>query len=126
MALEFDFSNLNKRLEEMATKTQTKTLDKVLDVGKEPILEEMRNNAPIDTHELQNSLDEIKRSGSGVKRISRLGIKSDDKSIQARGFYSEYGNERQVATHWMKKSFAKARGQAKEKMIQALKEELKL
>lgn len=126
MGLNFDFSNLNKRLDDMAKKSQTSTLDKALDSGKEPILESMNKNVLVDTGELQGSLGEIKKTGSGRKRTSLLGINSNDRNVIERGYYAEYGTECQVASHWMKKSFIEAKEEAKTRMIQTLKEELNL
>ena len=126
MGLEFDFSALTNRLDSMAKKMQNSTLDKALDEGKKPVIEAMENNALVDTGELASSIGEIKKKGSGAGRTSVIGIDSEDRNVIERGYYAEYGTECQAAAHWMKKSFNEAKEQAKDKIIETLKEELDL
>ena len=126
MGLEVDFSKLNSRLDSMAKKMQTAALDKALDEGKKPIIEAMERNVLVDTSVLKNSLGELKKQGSGTKRTSVIGIDSEDRNVIERGYYAEYGTERQAASHWMKKSFHEAKGEAKDNIIKTLKEELDL
>lgn len=126
MGLEFDFSGLTSRFDNMAKKMQNVTLDKALDAGKKPILDTMERNVLVDTSELKDNLGEIKKQGSGTARKSIIGINSEDRNVIERGYYAEYGTERQAASHWMKRSFNESKEQAKNKMIEVLKEELDL
>ena len=126
MGLEIDFSGLTSRLDNMAKKMQTATLDKALDQGKKPLIEAMERNVLVDTAELKGNLGELKKEGSGINRKCIIGIDSEDRNIIERGYYAEYGTERQAASHWMKKSFDEAKGQAKDNIIKTLKEELDL
>lgn len=126
MGIKFDFSNVRKKLSELSKKAQNETLDLALNAGNEVVIEELKSNVPIKTGELERSLGEIKKRGSGTQRTSILGIKSSDKTVKARAYYTEKGNRRQIGTHWMKISFNKSKIEAKEKIVEVLKEELKI
>lgn len=125
MGMEFNFNNLEAKLDEMAKKVGNEILDAALDAGVQVFEERMEANVPIDTSELKGNLGEIKKTGSGTGRKSILGIKSNDRDIIARGYYQEYGTERMSGKHWMKKSFDEAKTKANEKIIEVLREALK-
>lgn len=126
MGLEVDFSKLSSRFDRMAKKMQNSALDKALDAGKKPVIEAMERNVLVDTSELKGNLGELKKQGSGTGRKSIIGITSEKRNVIERGYYAEYGTECQAASHWMKKSFDESKGEAKDKIINTLKEELDL
>lgn len=125
MGLEFNFSNLESKLDDMTRKAGNELLDSALDAGVEVFEERMEANVPVDTAELKGNLGELKKTGSGTSRKSIVGIKSDDRDIVARGYYQEYGTERMTGKHWMKKSFEEAKSEANEKIIEVLREAFK-
>lgn len=124
MGLEFDFSKVEKKFNDLERKFQKEIADKALDAAEEQILNSMIKNVPVDTSELKSNLGQIKRSGSGISRKTNIGINSEDRSIVERGYYQEYGHTRLVGKHWMKKSFDEAKPKANEAIIKILKEEL--
>ncbi len=126
MGLKFDFSKVKQRLATLDTKAQKEVLDRALDAGNKEVLRALEINVPVNTGITKENLGEISKTGSSTDRKSKLGVKSKEKSIVARVFYTEYGNRRQVGTHWMKKSFNQSKGEAKKKIIASLKKDLKL
>lgn len=126
MPLKFDFSKVRERIETLGKNAQKETLDKALDAGNKEVIETMKINSPFNTGATRADIGEIKKKGSSTDRKSILGVKSDEKSMRARVYYTEYGNRRQVGTNWMKKSFDQSKGKAKKKIIESLKKDLKL
>lgn len=124
MGLEFDFSKVEKRFNDLERKLQKEIADKALDAAEDAILNSMIKNVPVDTAELKSNLGQIKRSGSGISRKTNIGINSEDRSIIERGYYQEYGHTTLVGKHWMKKSFNESKTKANEAIIKILKEEL--
>ena len=126
MGLKFDFSKVKQRLATLDTKAQKEVLDRALDAGNKEVLKALEINVPVNTGITKENLGEISKIGSSTDRKSKLGVKSKEKSMVARVFYTEYGNRRQVGTHWMKKSFNQSKAEAKKKIIASLKRDLKL
>lgn len=124
MGLKVDFKEVRSKLEDMSKKVATNLADECLDAGEKPIIETMKNNVPVDTRELQNNLDRIKRTGTGVKRKSNIGINSNDRKVIERGYYQEHGHSRMVGKKWMKKSFELSKSKANQEIIKVLKEKL--
>lgn len=124
MGLKVDFKEVRSKLEDMSKKVATNLADECLDAGEKPIIETMKNNVPVDTRELQNNLDRIKRTGTGVKRKSNIGINSNDRKVIERGYYQEHGHSRMVGKKWMKKSFELSKSEANQEIIKVLKEKL--
>lgn len=126
MGLQFDFSKVKQRIETIEKKAQREVLDRALDKGNKEIINALEINVPIDTGATKGDLGEISKTGSSTNRKSKLGVKSKEKSMIARVYYTEYGNRRQIGTHWMKKSFNQSKSSARKKIIESLKKDLKL
>lgn len=126
MGLTFDFNQVYEKIEDMSNKMQNETLDKALEAGSKPIIKSMEQNVLVDTGLLKSDLGEIKKTGSADNRKIEIGIKSNDRKIVERGYYAEYGNECQAASHWMKKSFNNSNNEAVEEIKKTLKSELNL
>lgn len=126
MGLKFDFSKVKQRLATLDTKAQKEVLDRALSAGDEEVLSALEINVPVNTGATKEALGVIGKTGSSTNRKSKLGVKSKEKSMIARVYYSEYGNRRQVGIHWMKKSFNQSKEEAKKKIIASLKKDLKL
>lgn len=112
MGLTFNTGELESKLESLSKKVQKEMLDKALEEGSKPILKAMESNVPVDTGELKNSLGELKKQGSGIKRKVHLGSKSTDRKIVERAYYQEHGNSSMVGKKWMKKSYHSAKDEA--------------
>lgn len=125
MSLDFDFSGLEKKLQNLSKKASREVIDQALDAGGEVLLDEMKENVPVDSGELKASLGEIRKSGSGLSRKSVIGIKSDDRKVIERGYYQEHGTRRMVAKKWMKRSSQKSKKEAIQAVANSLKESLK-
>lgn len=125
MSLDFDFSGLEKKLQNLSKKASRETIDDALKAGGEVLLDEMRKNVPVDTGELQNSLGEIRRSGTGLKRKAIVGINSDDRKVVERGYYQEHGTRRMIGKKWMKRSSQNSKKEAIQAVADSLKESLK-
>lgn len=126
MGIEIDFHNVSARLEEMTKKMQRETLDEILDEGNKPLIESMVQNSPKDTLELSENIGEIKKQGSGLARKSIIGINSDDRSVVERAYYNEYGTSKITGTKWMKRSFNEGKGEANERIKEAIVRKLGL
>ena len=125
MSLDFDFSGLEKKLQSLSKKASRETIDEALIAGGEVLLDEMRKNVPVRTGELKSSLGEIRKSGTGLKRKSVIGINSDDRKIVERGYYQEHGTRRMIGKKWMKRSSQNSKKEAIQAVADSLKESLK-
>lgn len=125
MSLDFDFTGLEKKLQNLSKKASRETIDEALKAGGEVLLDEMRKNVPVRTGELKSSLGEIRKSGTGVKRKSVIGINSDDRKIVERGYYQEHGTRRMIGKKWMKRSSQNSKKEAIQAVANSLKENLK-
>ena len=125
MSLDFDFKNIEKKLQTMSKKVSKQTIDKALEAGEEVLLDEMRRNVPVDTGELKNSLGEIRKSGTGLTRKAVIGINSDDREVVERGYYQEHGTKLYNGKKWMKKSSQNSKSEAIQAVANSLKEDLK-
>lgn len=125
MGIEFDFSKVRDKMQELSKKMANEVTDECLDEASKPIITEMRNNVPKDTRELEGSLGEIKRTGTGVNRKVTIGINSNDRKIIERGYYQEYGKTTMIGKKWMKRSFKIAKSEANKRIIEVLKRRIK-
>lgn len=125
MSLDFDFKNVEKRLQALSKKVSKQTIDKALEAGEEVLLNEMKKNVPVDTGELRDSLGEIRKSGSGLSRKAVVGINSDNRKIIERGYYQEHGTKYFNGKKWMKKSSQNSKEEAIQAVANSLKEDLK-
>lgn len=124
MGFEFDLSQLEDALVGLSKKASEPVMDKALDAGASLILKSMDKNVPFDTHELQNSLGEIKKEGNKVNRKVHLGSTSTKKDVVKRAFYQEYGNSYMNGKKWMKKSYEQSKDDAVNAIADSLAENL--
>lgn len=124
MGLTVDFAEVRKKMDEMSKKLSKSLADDCLDAGEKPVIKAMKNNVPVDTAELKNNIDKIKRTGSGTKRKSNIGVNSNNRKIIERAFYQEHGHSRMMGKKWMKKSFEVAKREANQEIIKVIREKL--
>lgn len=124
MGMTVDFAEVRKKMDEMSKKVAKTLADDCLDAAEKPIKRAMINNVPKDTGKLKSSIDQIKRTGSGAKRKTKVGVKSEDRKIITRGFYQEYGTARMLGKKWMKKSFELSKSEANQEIIKVIREKL--
>lgn len=123
--LEFDFSELEKKLNEVSKKAGNATLDKALKSGADVTIDAMNKTVPVDTGQLRDSLGVIKKTGSGMERKITVGITGKDREIIERGYYQEHGTPRMVGKKWMKKASENSEEDALDSIKNTLSEEIK-
>lgn len=126
MALEFNFDDALRALEQLEKRVSNKMSDEVLKEGAEVMLVGQKEDVPIgDTGKLKSSLGvgKIKRR-KGVKVI-QVGIVKDTQREIIYGYYQHYGTRRMIGSYWMTTAFNKkiqeAREVMKEKLIESVK-----
>ncbi len=127
MGLEFDFSRVQEKLEELGRKASKEVADKALKAGANEVLNELKEEVSsnvYDTGELYNSLGLGKIKGSGTNRKIEIGSQSDSRDIVARNFYQEYGNSSMMGKKHNKRAFENSKKRANEAIKQSLKEDL--
>lgn len=124
MGLEFNFEELEDALSRIDKKTSEKIIDKALDASAVPMLKKLDENVPFDSHELQDSLGEMRKEGNKINRKILLGSTSDKRDVVARAFYQEHGNSYMNGKKWMKKSYNKAKSESLDAMAKSLKNNL--
>ena len=125
MMLEFDFSELEKKLNEVSKKVGNTTLDKALKSGADVTIDAMKKTVPVDTGQLRDSLGIIKKSGTGMNRQITVGITGQEREIIERGYYQEHGTRRMVGKKWMKKASENSEEDALDSIKNTLAEEIK-
>lgn len=124
MGFEIDFSELIDKLDEIERKLKTEVIDNALEKGADVILEAQKEAVPIDTGNLQDSLDKGDKTGSGTNRKITIGIQNtDDESIRY-GYYQEYGNSSMNGRKWMKKAWNKSVSEANKVIGESLAKDL--
>jgi HK97 gp10 family phage protein len=107
MALEFNFGDLEQKLNGLNRKTSNEMTDKALKAGGDIVLEEMNKNVPVDTGLLKSRLD-TKFKGSNINRKIDVGILNNKDRAATYGYYQEHGTRRMTGKKWMKKSWQKS------------------
>ena len=125
MMLEFDFSELEKKLNEVSKKVGNTTLDEALKSGADVTIDAMKKTVPVDTGQLRDSLGVIKKTGSGMERKITVGITGKEREIIERGYYQEHGTRRMVGKKWMKKASENSEEDALDSIKNTLAEEIK-
>ena len=124
MGFEIDFSELIDKLDEIERKLKTEVIDNALEKGANIILEAQKKTVPVDTGNIQDSLDKKDKTGSGTNRKITIGIQNtDDESIRY-GYYQEYGNSSINGRKWMKKACNKSVSEANKAIVESLAEDL--
>lgn len=123
--LEFDFSELEKKLNEVSKKVGNTTLDKALKSGADVTIDAMKKTVPVDTGQLRDSLGILKKSGTGMNRQITVGITGKEREIIERGYYQEHGTRGMVGKKWMKKASENSEEDALDSIKKTLAEEIK-
>ena len=129
MALEFDMSQLTKKLSELENKVSKDITKKTLLAGAEPMEKSLINSAPEDTCELKNNIQAskkiINKKGRSIIDVGVTGKNGTSREIVERAYYNHWGARSKAPTYWMDDGFDRGIEPAKEKMIEVLKKELK-
>ena len=104
MALEFNFGDLEQKLNNLSRKASNELTDKALQAGGDIVLEEMNKNVPVDTGLLKSRLD-TKFKGSNINRKIDVGILNNKDRAATYGYYQEHGTRRMTGKKWIKKSW---------------------
>lgn len=127
MGLEFDFSKVQRKLEEMGKKASKEVADKALIDGANEVLEEVKKEVSsnvYDTGELYSSLGLGPIKGSGTNRKIEIGSQSNSRDIIERNYYQEYGNSSMMGKKHNKRAFQNSKKRANEAIKKSLKENL--
>lgn len=129
MALEFDMSQLTKKLSELEKKVSKDITKKTLLAGAEPMEKSLINSAPEDTCELKNNIQAskkiINKTGRSIIDVGVTDKNGTSREIVERAYYNHWGARSKAPTYWMDDGFDRGIEPAKEKMIEVLKKELK-
>lgn len=129
MALEFDMSQLTKKLSELEKKVSKDITKKTLLAGAEPMEKSLINSAPEDTGELKKNIKSskkiINKKGRSIIDVGVTGKNGTPREVVERAYYNHYGARSKAPTYFMDDGFEKGIEPAKEKMIEVLKKELK-
>lgn len=129
MALEFDMTQLTKKLLEMEKKVSKDITKKTLLAGAEPMEKSLINSAPEDTGELKRNIKSskkiINKKGRSVIDVGVTGKNGTPREVVERAYYNHWGARSKAPTYFMDDGFEKGIEPAKEKMIEVLKKELK-
>ena len=123
MALEFNFGDLEQKLNSLSRKASNELTDKALQEGGNVILEEMNINVPVDTGLLKSRLD-TKFKGSNINRKIDVGILNNKDRIATYGYYQEYGSRNMTGKKWIKKSWQKSIKEASNKIGEVIVNEI--
>ena len=123
MALEFNFGDLEQKLNNLSIKASNELTDKALQEGGNVILEEMNKNVPVDTGLLKSRLD-TKFKGSNINRKIDVGILNNKDRIATYGYYQEYGSRNMTGKKWIKKSWQKSIKEASNKIGEVIVNEI--
>lgn len=129
MALEFDMSQLTKKLSELEKKVSKGITKKTLLAGAEPMEKSLINSAPEDTGELKKNIKSskkiINKKGRSIIDVGVTGKNGTPREVIERAYYNHYGARSKAPTYFMDDGFDRGIEPAKEKMIEVLKKELK-
>ena len=124
MGFEIDFSALIDKLDEIERKLKTEVIDNALEKGADVILKAQKEAVPVDTGNLQGSLDKGDKTGSGTNRKITVGIENANDELIRYGYYQEYGTSDMVGKKWMKKAWNKSVSEANKVICESLAEDL--
>lgn len=124
MGLQFNFSNLEYKLQDLGNKISKEITEKALTEGAKIILKEQEKNVPFDTGHLESRLDISKAQGSGIKRKVNVGILNNHDRTATYGYHQEYGTRKMVGEKWMKKSWKNAIKNANEEIEKVIVNEI--
>jgi len=126
MALEFDMSQLTKKLSELEKKVSKDITKKTLLAGAEPMEKSIINSAPEDTGELKANIKSAKKIQNKKGRSTiDIGVTGDDREVVKKVYYNHYGARSKAPTYFMDDGFNKGIEPSRKKMIEVLQKELK-
>lgn len=129
MSLEFDLSELTKKLSELEKKASKKIAKKTLLAGAEPMEKELINSAPEDTGELKKNIKSARniktKKGNSTIDVGVTRKEGASREVIDRAYYQHYGSRSRAGTYWMDEGFKNGIRPAQEKMKEVLIEELK-
>lgn len=129
MALEFDMTQLTKKLSELEKKVSKDITKKALLAGADPMEKSLINASPEDTGELKDNIKTSKKitnkKGRSIIDVGVTGKNGTPREVVERAYYNHYGARLKAPTYWTDDGFDKGIDPAKEKMIEVLKKELK-
>ena len=123
MALEFNFGDLEQKLNNLSRKASNELTDKALQAGGDIVLEEMNKNVPVDTGLLKSRLD-TKFKGSNINRKIDVGILNNQDRSATYGYYQEYGTRHMTGKKWMKKSWQQSIKKASDEISKVVVNEI--
>ena len=100
MSLDFDMSQLKKKLASLEKKVANKVTRDSLNAGADEMLKTQKAQAPKDTGKLRDSLEKSK-----VK--TKKGTMNASEEVQRYGYYQHYGSRGKLGTFWMDEAYQK-------------------
>ena len=129
MSLEFDLSELSKKLSELEKKASKQIAKKTLLAGADPMEKSLVDAAPMDTGELKRNIKSAKnittKKGNSTIDVGVTRKEGAAQEVIDRAYYQHYGSRSRAGSYFMDEGFRKGITPAKEKMIEVLREELK-
>ena len=129
MSLEFDLSELTKKLSELEKKASKKIAKKTLLAGAEPMEKELIRSAPEDTGELKKNIKSARniktKKGNSTIDVGVTRKEGASREVIDRAYYQHYGSRSRAGTYWMDEGFKNGIRPAQGKMKEVLIEELK-
>ncbi|RDY29759.1 hypothetical protein CHL78_000895 [Romboutsia weinsteinii] len=126
MSLQFDISQLTKKLSELENKVKKDVAKKALLEGVEPMENALKDASPVDTGELRaniKSANKIKMKKG--KTTIDVGVTGDNRKIVERAYYNHYGSRSRAGTYFIDDGFKIGIKPAQEKIKEVLIKELK-
>jgi HK97 gp10 family phage protein len=123
MALDFNFGDLEQKLNNLSRKVSNELTDKALQKGGDVVLNEMSENVPVDTGFLKSRID-TKFKGSNINRKIDVGILNNKDRAATYGYYQEHGTRRMIGKKWMKKSWQKSIKEASDEISKVVVNEI--
>ena len=124
MSVKVDFNKALKELNKLNSTVQNKISEKALEAGCKVAVEEIKSGTPVDTGALRENIGVINKSTKSTFKTRRIGVTTKDKTIQARNFYTNYGNKYMNGTRWFKRSFNNSEKKIIKSMVEVIKENL--
>lgn len=107
MSLDFDMSQLKKKLDSLEKKVANKVTRDSLNAGADEMLKAQKAQAPKDTGKLRDSLEKSKvKTKKGTKKID-IGTMKASEEVQRYGYYQHYGSRGKLGTFWMDEAYQK-------------------
>ena len=107
MSLDFDMSQLKKKLDSLEKKVANKISKESLEAGADIMLNYQKQEVPVDTGKLRESLSKSKvKTKKKAKKID-IGTMDAPQDVQRYGYYQHYGSRGKLGTFWMDEAYQK-------------------